>query len=113
MFSAVSVFRTHIAQLKEQLTPSVLGHQFVEDLLLLCFTRAGRTDAVKLTHILMASVITDHNELRLDVPPAVQVLFVYARTAYRQLLEWAFDDDIAGTVKPGVVDAVNQLARRR
>ena len=112
MCSAVNVFRVHIAQLKEQLTPSVLGHQFVEDLLLLCFTRAGHSDAVKLTHLLMASVVTDHNELRLDVPPAVQAQFMYARTTYRQLLEWAFDDDIAGPVKPGVVDAVNQLGEK-
>ena len=83
MVSAVNIFRVHIAQLQEHLTPSDLGHHFVEDLVQLCFTRAGHTDAEKLTHLLMASVFTDHNELRLDVPPAVQAQFMYARTTYR------------------------------
>ena len=78
----------------------------------LCFARAGHTDAERLTHLLMASVFTDHNELRLDVPPAVQDQFMYARTTYRQLLEWAFDDNITGPVKLGVVDAVNQLGEK-
>ena len=37
---------------------------------------------------------------------------MFARLSFRQLLEFAIDDDITGAVKDGVVDAVNQLGEK-
>ena len=111
-FPLFNLFASFRAQLLEHLTPSDLGHHFIEHLVQLCFARAGHADAERLTHILMAAAFTDHNELRLDTPPAVQDQFMYARTTFRQLLEFASDDNITGPVKDGVVDAVNQLGEK-
>ena len=93
------------AQLLAHLTPSDLGHHFSEHLVQLCFARAGHADAERLTHLLMAAAICDHNELRLDTQPAVQDQFMFARLSFRQLLEFAIDDDITGAVKDGVVES--------
>ena len=93
-FPLFNLFASFRAQLQEHLTPSDLGHHFIEHLVQLCFARAGHADAERLTHILMAAAFTDHNELRLDTPPAVQDQFMYARTTFRQLLEFASDDNI-------------------
>ena len=109
MVFAIDLFASFVEQFKLDLTPPDLGHRCVEHLVRLCYEKAGHGDAEKLTHLLLAAVYTDHNELRLDVPPALQVQFVHARITFRRLLEWALDVNITSPVKLGVVDAVNQL----
>ena len=112
MVSTCNLFASFRAQLLVHLTPSDLGHHFSEHLVQLCFERAGHADAVRLTHFMMAAAICDHNELRLDMPPAVQDQLKYARLSFLQLLELAIDDNITGAMKDAVVDAVNQLGEK-
>ena len=95
-----------------RLTPSDLGHRFVEHLVQQCFEKAGHADAEKLKNLLMAAAIIDQTELRLDKPPAVEDQFQIARLALLNVLEFAIDVNKTGPVKDAVVAAVNELCVR-
>ena len=96
---ADSLFASLREHLRVRLTPSDLGHRFLEHLVQQCFESAGYADADKLKNVMMAAAIIDQTELRLDKPPAVEDKFQNARLAFLNVLEIAFDVNKTGPEK--------------